>query len=84
MFRGCVEEFPKINLTVKMSCEPKRTTENHANLDDYLVQMLRFTDQKTEAQRRKMTVLSNLHIDGTRTLEIKSNRQALTNFNSST
>ena len=70
-----------------MSCEPKRTTENHANLDDYLVQTIQFTDQKTEAQRRKMTVLSslhNVHIDGTRTLEIKSNRQALANFNSST
>lgn len=62
-------------------------TQNNANLDDYLVQTLQFTDQKTRYQGRKMTGLSSLyalHTDGARTLEIKSDRPALANFNSST
>ena len=52
-----------------------------------IVETLQFTDQKTRYQGRKMTGLSSLyalHTDGARTLEIKSDRPALANFNSST
>lgn len=44
--------------------------QNNANLDDYLVQTLQFTDQKTGYQGSKMTGLSGLyalHTDGART-----------------
>lgn len=36
-------------------------TQNNANPNDYLVQTLQFTDQKTRYQGKKMTRLSSLY-----------------------
>lgn len=64
----------------------RQPTEGKKEIDDYLVQRFQFTDQKTEAQRRQITALSNLHnshIDEARTLETKSDRGAAAHFNNS-
>lgn len=65
IFRGYTEEFSEVSLPncVKWAVNQKELseTQNNANPNDYLVQTLQFTDQKTRYQGRKMTGLSSLY-----------------------